>query len=1292
MKKLLLTFTLILFVLNASSQVANQPSPLSVCDDDFDESAMFDLTFSDNEILGGQNPSDFIVTYHESQMDAENGTNALPSSYTNVANPQTLFVRVEEISTGNYDTTTLTLQVLPLPATGVQIPDLTVCDDDNDGFSVFDMTVNELIIINGEVGVTVTYHETVFDASNGTNPIVNPTAYANVVPSQQTMFVRVENSLTGCFVVVNFDLIVNSIPVFSVEDVSICEGSSAVVNTGVDPVGFTFQWFFNGIVLPDATNTSYTVTQAGNYSVEAINEITGCSFLTPFTVSFDGAIAYNDPDPLIGCSPLDNYGFATFDLTQATSQITNGFSDLTVSYYETQADADAQMNAIDTANAYTNTVGLTQVLYVLIEDNNSDCFSIDLIELFAQGVAPLPSVSDYVLCDEGMDGFEEFVLDSKNNEISANQIDPSLLTIMYHLTEEDAQNLSNPLSDPYTNMSNPQTIYVSVSDMFGCNTRTTSFDLIVDQTCMPCQDITASIDSTLPDVNASGVVVVQVGNDVTFNGSATFSVDGTNALYNWDFGDSNADSGTSVTHQYAQEGDYTVTLTVDDANPEGCSDTVTIEVVVLGGNLVVDQSQFTVEELVQNVLIGNECSSISNISFSTGSAFNGTEPNGIGYFVYEGSDFPFSEGLLLSTGNAADAEGPNDSSASSGSNIWPGDVDLDNTLGVNSNNATIIEFDFVPVVNQISFEFLMASEEYDMGNFECNFSDAFAFLLTDSSGNTTNLAVIPGTDVPILITNIHPDNGECGAANPEFFGGYIDTNLPPINYNGMTVPFIAQASVNIGETYHIKLVIGDDGDSLFDSAVFFRAGSFDVGGICDDIGLIQVNAFNDTNNNDTFDNSETSFTNGSFTYEKNNNGVINVVNSSNGSFTIISDNPSDTYDITYSVDDDYSSCYSQSISSLEDISATLGSSTILDFPVVDNGTCQDLAVYLINPFQAPRPGFLHNNSLVIENLSGTTIASGSVEFTLDPNLVINATTVSHPNLTLTTTATGFTLDFVNLLPGTSETVFISLLTPATVPLDEIVTNTATYTTRGSDTVLDNNFSTLSEVVIGSYDPNDKMEAHGPEIIFDDFISSDEYLYYTIRFQNVGTAEAIFVRIEDALDSQLDETTFEMIRSSHDYVVTRTGSDLEWFFDNINLPAEQDDAEGSIGYVYFKIKPKVGYALGDVIPNTASIFFDFNAPIITNTFTTTFVEPLSIDDNTIVDFSLHPNPASHFVTVQLNTLNADYKLEIVDIQGKLLQTEQINTTSPIDVSNLSAGIYFVRLSNDNSSQTEKLIID
>ena len=248
------------------------------------------------------------------------------------------------------------------------------------------------------------------------------------------------------------------------------------------------------------------------------------------------------------------------------------------------------------------------------------------------------------------------------------------------------------------------------------------------------------------------------------------------------------------------------------------------------GNVIVDQDTYTIEELVIDILIDSPCAQISNITYSTGTDFG--DVNGIGYFYSEEGSFPFEDGVILTSGDASRAGGPNFNAMSDGGFGWPGDPELDTEVGINSNNATIIEFDFVPLSDEISFDFLMASEEYNGntgGTFECTFSDAFAFLLTDEDNNTTNLAVLPGTTTPILVTNIHPENPGCAAINEEYFGGYIPENLPPISFDGRTQVFTAFSEVNLGESYHIKLVIADATDTALDSGVFLKAGSFDIG-------------------------------------------------------------------------------------------------------------------------------------------------------------------------------------------------------------------------------------------------------------------------------------------------------------------------------------------------------------------------------------------------------------------------------------------------------------------------------
>lgn len=237
------------------------------------------------------------------------------------------------------------------------------------------------------------------------------------------------------------------------------------------------------------------------------------------------------------------------------------------------------------------------------------------------------------------------------------------------------------------------------------------------------------------------------------------------------------------------------------------------------------ETGYTEEELIRDVLINSNCAETSNYTSFTGTDYG---INGIGYFNSNGARFRYREGIILSTGNARDARGPNDIIYTSGDTDWPGDNDLRSATGTgNLFNASFIQFDFVPSTNSISFNFLFASEEYS-DDFQCTFSDVFAFILTDSNGESTNLAVIPGTDDPVSATTVRPGVADsCEPANEDFFGGINGANSG-ISFHGQTKSLVAFSEVNPGENYTIKLVIADNLDSDLDSAVFLEAGSFSI--------------------------------------------------------------------------------------------------------------------------------------------------------------------------------------------------------------------------------------------------------------------------------------------------------------------------------------------------------------------------------------------------------------------------------------------------------------------------------
>jgi hypothetical protein len=208
-------------------------------------------------------------------------------------------------------------------------------------------------------------------------------------------------------------------------------------------------------------------------------------------------------------------------------------------------------------------------------------------------------------------------------------------------------------------------------------------------------------------------------------------------------------------------------------------------------------------------------------------------PRAAGNFTSSSNIIGFTSGVVLSTGSVRNVVGPNCSDDISVDNGQPGDADLNTIVGAgnDTNDAAVLEFDFVPTSSVISFQYVFASDEYN--EFVGEFNDVFGFFLTDKATNTTtNIALIPGTNLPVSINNVNGGNPlGTNPVNPQF---YINNDFPfgsttpaPVDteMDGLTVVFTAQAQVVPNNTYHIKLAIADADDFALDSNVFIQAGS-----------------------------------------------------------------------------------------------------------------------------------------------------------------------------------------------------------------------------------------------------------------------------------------------------------------------------------------------------------------------------------------------------------------------------------------------------------------------------------
>lgn len=264
-----------------------------------------------------------------------------------------------------------------------------------------------------------------------------------------------------------------------------------------------------------------------------------------------------------------------------------------------------------------------------------------------------------------------------------------------------------------------------------------------------------------------------------------------------------------------------------------------LPLVLCGQALEVDPD-YDAERLVTEVFASSQCETIFNIRRI------GSNPAGIGFFEGPDSIVGFDRGIILSTGNVADATGPN-SDTDVGSEL-EGDVsdpDLDLASTGNVFDAVGIEFDFIPLQPTVTFRYVFASEEY------CEFvgapfNDIFGFFISGSgingpfSDGAVNLATIPGTNQPVSINNVNYGENQAFYLDNEFpsvriaagCGGDPEPGprFQSIEYDGQTVILTATVELQICSTYHIRLVVGDVQDSDLDSAVFLEGGSFDLGG------------------------------------------------------------------------------------------------------------------------------------------------------------------------------------------------------------------------------------------------------------------------------------------------------------------------------------------------------------------------------------------------------------------------------------------------------------------------------
>ncbi len=446
----------------------------TVCDTDQDGFTTIDLSAYDILVTNNQT-TNFTVTYYITEEDANSGNNVLPTIYTNVTNPQTFYTRITANLTGCADVNSFEIEVLPAPLSN-QPSDIIICDDDQDGVSIIDLDAKVSEVVSDTTDRAITFHNTQNDADTSSNVITMTSSYPAIT---ETLFVRVENTITGCHSTESFTVTVNTLPDFiAISNYKICENAS-------DGIGdFIFQtkdaeilngqtgkevfYFLNQTDADANTNAIDKTIAYQNISnpqtifvrVQNITDV-DCYDTTSFTIEVGTNPVFNVPTDWFVCDDISNDGSESFDLNVKVQEISEGINDaLDITFYTTLTDAENLTNALPIQ--YENTVNPQRIFAVI--DNGTICNAITSFEL---NVIQSPEANPALpisMCDEDYDGI--VVFDITQAEFDILDVRQDDITVTYFETIDDLEANTNAIQNPenYTNLTNPQTVFIRITN------------------------------------------------------------------------------------------------------------------------------------------------------------------------------------------------------------------------------------------------------------------------------------------------------------------------------------------------------------------------------------------------------------------------------------------------------------------------------------------------------------------------------------------------------------------------------------------------------------------------------------------------------------------------------------------------------------------------------------------------------------------------------------------------------------------------------------------------------------
>jgi uncharacterized repeat protein (TIGR01451 family) len=330
------------------------------------------------------------------------------------------------------------------------------------------------------------------------------------------------------------------------------------------------------------------------------------------------------------------------------------------------------------------------------------------------------------------------------------------------------------------------------------------------------------------------------------------------------------------------------------------------------------------------------------------------------------------------------------------------------------------------------------------------------------------------------------------------------------------------------------------------------------------------------------------------------------------------------------------------------------------------------------------------------NNTGCNLASGTLKLVLDPNVVYNAgLSYNTPNSVSGDTLIWNYTDLTSLSNGAYWNSMMSSihLTPnASVNIGDTLCFRIFTNLPAGDVDVTNNDYTICLPVVNSYDPNIKeVSPKGIGATGNIPVATNE-LTYTIHFQNTGNAPAINVSVIDTLDSDILPSSLRILGTNHVlYPEWMAPGVVKFSFYNINLPDSTSNEPASHGFVRFSVKLNVALPVGTVIQNKASIYFDSNPAIVTNTAINTLSNLSGIDDLADAEdlVSVFPNPTTNNFSVSFPSNTQ--QIQILNSLGQTVQSKIVENQMSAKFQLQGAGIYFIQITTDKQILTKKLVV-